>query len=273
MRKLTMSPPLFWRADHVTAVLAAAGWQVEPGDPDDPLCDSKRVADELGIVATTARRWMTDGTLPSVVVPDGDGVPRRFSRLSEVWVYRDQLASVIRLPDLAEELGVRYDELYRSMRHLGLRPAQPATSKEFTLTPEEAHTLRAEHARVRALHRRSAKLTEAARRLKLSFTTVRLMAINGELEFDPETDTSGARFVTQDSVARCWIARNDKKGHRGPVATIPFSDVVRFTGLGRRAVVDLIRAGILQEDPGHRGSSAVTTSSFQNWFGIESPSE
>ena len=105
--------PLFARADHVTSVLADAGWLVEPGDPDDPLCDAKRVAEELGIVATTARRWMTDGTIPSVVVARRRGVPRRYSRLSDVWAHRDQLAGVIRLPDLAEQLGVRYHEIYR----------------------------------------------------------------------------------------------------------------------------------------------------------------
>jgi hypothetical protein len=37
------------RADHVTATLASAGWLVEPGDPDDPLCDPERVAAELSV--------------------------------------------------------------------------------------------------------------------------------------------------------------------------------------------------------------------------------
>jgi len=71
---------------------------------------------------------MTDGTLPSIVIPDGDGVPRRYSRLSDVWAHRDQLARVIRLPDLAEQLGVRYDEIYRSMRHLRLTLEQHPTA-------------------------------------------------------------------------------------------------------------------------------------------------
>lgn len=121
--------PLFARADHVTAVLADAAWQVEPGDPDDPLWDAKHVADELDIGTTTARRWMTDGTVPSVVQPAGDGVPRRYSRMSDVLAYRDQRARVIRLPDLAEQLGVRYDETYRSLRYLGLAPAQHPPAK------------------------------------------------------------------------------------------------------------------------------------------------
>ncbi|MHB1929400.1 MAG: hypothetical protein ACYCUG_08275, partial [Acidimicrobiales bacterium] len=254
-------------ADHVSAVLAAAGWQVEPGDPDDPLCDANRVAEELGIVATTARRWMTDGTIRSVVAPDGDGVPRRYSRLSDVWAHRDQMAGVIRLSHLAEQLGVRYDEIYRSMRHLGLNPDQHPTSKELTLTDEVAEALRAEHERVRALHRRSMKLPAAARQLKLSFTTVRLLTGRGDLELDPETDTSGARFVTRASVEACWITRNEAKRRKArPVATIPFAEVVRFTGLGRREVVDLVRAGVFEELPGRRTTCEITTTSLESWL-------
>ncbi len=251
----------------MTSVLADAGWQVEPGDPDDPLWDAKRVAEELGIVPTTARRWMTDGTIPSVDLPDGDGVPRRYSRMSDVWAHRDQMAGVIRLPALAEQLGIRYDEIYRSARHLGLSIEQHPTSREFSLTNEQADGLRAEHARVRVLHRRSMKLPAAARQLKLTFSTVRLLAINGDLELDPETDTSGARFVTRASVQACWLARNEVKRRKArPVATVPFAEVVRFTGLGRRAIVDLVRQGVLEELPGRRTTCEITTASLDAWL-------
>jgi integrase len=266
--------PLFTHADQVTAVLADAGWQVEPGDPDDPLWDAKHVADELDIVTTTARRWMTDGTIPSVVQPDGDGVPRRYSRMSDVLVHRDQRAGIIRLPDLAEQLGVRYDEIYRSLRYLDLVPAQHPTSKEFVLTEEQAEALRAEHARVRALHQRSMKLPAAARQLKLSFTTVKVLARNGNLELDPETDTSRARFVTRASVHACWIARNEAKRRKArPVATIPFAEIARFTGLGRRAVVDLVRQGVLEELPGRRSTCEITIASLDAWLAARGRSE
>jgi hypothetical protein len=81
-------------------------------------------------------------------------------------------------------------------------------------TDDEADALRAEHARVRALHRRSMKLPAAARQLKLSFGTVRLLAENGDLELDPETDTSRARFVTRASVQSCWLTRNQATRRR-----------------------------------------------------------
>ncbi len=210
---------------------------------------------------------MSDGTIRSVVAPDGDGVPRRYSRLSDVWAHRDQLTGVIRLSDLAEQLGVRYDEIYRSMRHLALNPDQHPTSRELTLTAEEAGALRTEHARVRALHGRSMKLPAAARQLKLSFTTVRLLTGRGDLELDPETDTSGARFVTRTSVEACWITRNEARRRTAqPTATVPFAEVVRFTGLGRREVVDLIRAGVLEELPGRRSTCEITSTSLEAWL-------
>ena len=55
---------------------------------------------------------MPDGTMPTVVVPDPQGVPRRYARLSDVWAQRGRLAGRILLPDLAEQLGLRYHELY-----------------------------------------------------------------------------------------------------------------------------------------------------------------
>jgi hypothetical protein len=110
------------------------------------------------------------------------------------------------------------------------------------------------------------KLPAAARQLKLTFTTVRLLAVNGDLELDPETDTSGARFVTRRSVQTCWLARTEAKRRKAqPVAAVPFAEVLRFTGLGRRAVVDLIRAGALEELPGRR-TCDITTTSLEVWL-------
>lgn len=48
------------------------------------------------------------------------------------------------------------------------------------------------------------KLATAAGRLGRAVSTVGLMAKRGELDVDPETDASGARFVTRASVEqRC----------------------------------------------------------------------
>jgi hypothetical protein len=111
------------------------------------------------------------------------------------------------------------------------------------------------------------KLPAAARQLKVGFTTVRLLVTNGDLERDPESDTSGARFVTRASVHACWLARSNTKRRKvQPAATVPFTEVVRFTGLGRRAVVDLIRAGVLEEVAGRRATCEITTASLGKWL-------
>lgn len=102
------STRLFGHAAAVEATLAVAGWMIDPGDSDDPLCDTQRVASELGIASTTARRWMGDGTLNCVIVRDAKPPPSRWARLSDVWSLRDRLADRVLLPDLAEQLGVRY---------------------------------------------------------------------------------------------------------------------------------------------------------------------
>jgi len=68
----------------VEAALAAAGWVVDPGDVGDPLCDAQRVAMELGIASTTARRWMRDGTITCVIVKDANQPSSRLARLSDM---------------------------------------------------------------------------------------------------------------------------------------------------------------------------------------------
>lgn len=247
------SNPNYHRTAHISATLDAAGWTVDPDSSDDPLCDTHRVAAELRIANTTARRWMRDGTLPCVIVHDGDGAARRWVRLGEVWSLRDRQADRILLPDLAVELGVRYHELYRTARRLGVELDRHPTSRQFEVPLQAAGRLRREHARVRALHQRSLKLAATARQLDLAVSTVGLMAKRGELDIDPETDSSGAQFVTLASVERYGSARVGKTRRRElEPATVPLADVVRFTGRSRSELLDLVRAGILDQAPGRR---------------------
>lgn len=258
----------FHRVAHVEATLLAAGWSTEPDRCEDPLCDAQRVASELQIAETTARRWMRDGTLRCLIVRDGDGVRRRWARLSEVWSLRDRLADRILLPDLAEELGVRYHDLYRLSRLLGLELGQHPTSRQFEVSSEAAVRLRAEHARVCGLHGRSMKLAAAARQLNLAVSTVGLMAKRGELDIDPETDSSKARFVTRASVEKYRIARSgDSPRKRLEDATVPLADVIRFTGRSRIELLDLVRAGVLEEVPG-RGTCQLTATSLRAWMKV-----
>jgi hypothetical protein len=201
-----------------------------------------------------------------VIVDDGDGVPRRRARLSDVRALRDRLAGRVLLPDLAEELGVRYHELYRLSRLLGLEFEQHPTSRQFEVPPAAADRLRTEHTRVRALHQRSMKLAAAARALGLAVSTVGLMAKRGELEVDPETDSSHARFVTRASVEAWQLTRvGDGPVRRLEQATVSLADVVRFTGRSRIELLDLVRAGVLEQVPG-RAACELTASSLRVWM-------
>ncbi len=258
--------PLRDRAEHITATLTNAGWLVDPGSPDDPLCDAERVAAELDIHPNTARRWMADGTLAAIVAPDAQGVPRRYSRLRAVWAQRDRLAQRILLPDLAEQLGVRYHEIYNTVRRLGLAMEQHPATRMYEVTPEAADTVRSEFERVRALHRRSMKLPAAAVQLHLAASTARLLAQRGDLEVDPETDSSGTRFVTRTSVKAYWIAHNEAKRRPAqPVAAVPLAEVARFTGETPRILMDLVRAGVLDQVPGRRAAQ-LTATSLRAWM-------
>jgi integrase len=254
------------RAAHISATLDAAGWSIDPESSEDPLCDYGRVAAELVIARTTARRWMRDGTLRCVIVRDGDGIERRWVPLSEVWALRDRLASRALLPYLAEELGVRYHELYQMARRLGLELDQHPTSRQFEVPYKAAEQLRAELDRVRALHERSMKLSAAAKYLNLAVSTIGAMAKRGELVVDPETDSSEARFVTRASVedrrtTRFGAASTSKSSG----AAVPLAEVVRFTGRSRIELLDLVKAGVLKEVPA-RGACELTAASLRAWM-------
>ena len=263
--------PLRDRAEDVNATLVTAGWLVNPGTADDPLCDAERVASELDIARTTARRWMNDGTLPTLVTADAQGVPRRYARLSTVWAHRDRLAQRILLPDLAEQLGLRYHEAYNMIRRLDLDLEQHPTSRVYEVTPDAADALRAELERIQALHGRSMKLPAAAVQLHLAASTVRILAERGDLDVDPETDSSGLRFVTRASVKQYWIAHHEAKRRTAqPVAAVPVAEVARFTGETPRALMDLVRAGVLDQVPGRR-TAQLTAPSLRAWIARRDP--
>jgi hypothetical protein len=259
--------PLAARDDYVQVVLGAAGWLVDPGDPDDPLCDAQRVADELGIGVMTARRWMTDGIVVSNVLPDDRSIPRRFARLSAVWACRERLAERVLLPDLAEQLGLRYHELYQMVRRLDLNLELYPGSREYQITADAEAALRAEHERIRALHRRSMRLAAASRQLKVAASTASLLARRGDLSVDPETDSSGAIFITRESVERCWCARVIPRQRRARIQPgVPIAEVSRFTGYGARELMDLVHAGVLEQVPGRRVCE-LTAVSLRSWMG------
>jgi hypothetical protein len=110
------------------------------------------------------------------------------------------------------------------------------------------------------------KLAAAARRLKLAISTVRLLVKRGDLDIDPETDSSGARFIPRASVERYWVARGGAVWHnREPVAAVPLAEVARFTGYSNVELMDLVHAGVLEQLPGRRRCE-LTATSLRAWM-------
>lgn len=102
------------------------------------------------------------------------------------------------------------------------------------------------------------KIAAAARQLNLAVSTVGLMAKRGDLDVDPETDSSDARFVTRGSVEKYQIARiGDPSEGKLDRTAVSLADVVRFTGRSRIELLDLVHAGVLEEVPG-RGRCELT---------------
>jgi hypothetical protein len=111
------------------------------------------------------------------------------------------------------------------------------------------------------------KLASAARALKVALSTAALMSRTGQLEVDPETDSSAARFVTRVSVQQCWLDRQSKTRSRGTMEqAVPLAEVARFTGKTPRALMDLVRAGTLRQLPG-RHRCEITVDSLDSWLG------
>jgi hypothetical protein len=172
---------------------------------------------------------------------------------------------------LAVQLGLRYHEAYNMIRRLDLDLEQHPTSRVYEVTPDAADALRAEVERIQALHGRSMKLPAAAVQLHLAASTVRILAERGDLDVDPETDSSGLRFVTRASVKRYWIAHHEAKRRTvQPVAAVPVAEVARFTGETSRTLMDLVRAGVLDQVPGRR-TAQLTAPSFRAWMARRDP--
>jgi integrase len=252
------------RTAHINAVLADAGWQVEPGDTTNPWCDTARVAAELAVAPTTARRWMRDQVVPSTTDNDRFANPRRRARLSDVHATRDRLAARLLLRDVAEDLGVGYHPAWHALNRLGIEPARDPRTDELMLDAEQETSLRAEFERLSALKDRSMRLSTAATRLGVAVSTVLRFLQAGELEEDPETDPSRARYVTRTSVEALRAARS----RRGPpiveTDVLPLSAVAHMTGLKTAQISELIGRGILRRsDIGRR--SHVTTESLRSW--------
>lgn len=260
--------PIRARLAFADGILAFYGWQVEEDEECDPWWSSSRVAAELGIANTTARRMLRG--------PDGEGggeldaVKRSwgdrecwFARRSVVEAYRAARENRRDLNGVADELGLSYHEAYGLLESLGMKPETRPGERELHITDDHVDALASELDRVRRLHQRAMRIAEAARVLNKADRTLRGWVERGELDVDPETDSSGARFVTRASVADHLT---DDPGATSDATedTLATATVTELTGLSARQVKDLVRAGVLATKKVGR-TAEVTATSLTTW--------
>jgi hypothetical protein len=256
--------PMRARSIYADAVLAEAGWQVEPGDASNPWCDTSRVMAELGVAATTARRWMRDQVVPSTVDTDRFGNPTRRARLLDVQAVAQRLASRTLLRDVAGDIGVGYHLAWHTLQRLAITPSRDPRTDEMVLEATEEARLRAEFERLAALKTRSLRLSAASTRLGVAVSTVRRFVHAGQLDEDPETDPSGARYVTRESVDALLAARARRAAPRIGSDVVSLATATRITGLSPGQISELTLQRVLERSDISRRFH-VTVESLRRW--------
>ena len=256
--------PLRARALHVEAVLAEAGWLAYSGGGANPWCDTNRVASELGVALTTARRWMRDQVVPCTTDTDEHGNECRRARLADVQAVKERLSGRILLRDLARDLGVGYHRAWQTLKRLGIDPSRDPRTEELVLSPDEAAATRAEFTRLAALASRSVRLSAAATKLGVSLGEVKQLIRRGQLVEDAERDAFGARYVTLASLETTRVARGGAAPPVVGVDVVSLATVVELTGLTHPQVVDLTDRGLLERRDIRRHFH-VTVDSLRRW--------
>jgi len=118
------------------------------------------------------------------------------------------------------------------------------------LTREDGDHLVAMLNSYRDLWGRAVSIGDAASRLNIYPSTVRRLLDGGQLEFDPETDSSGHKFVTLASI-EAELARRS-----GRTRGLPFCRFTELTGIDDEGIKALIKAGILERYRDDRLASA-----------------
>ena len=211
---------------------------------------------------------MATGAIPGAELVSDGGPTRYVVPLENVETYRDRPQTHgTGLPDAAADLGLSYAEAYRLLCDLEIEvDRDPAGA--FQLDELAMARTRSELARVRDLHARAVRHTEAAKRLSCSRRSVSDKLARGDLAVDEETDSSGAQFVTLASID-AYLARR----HTTPSAAtdaVSLQTAVQHTGMTERALMDLARAGHLERVPG-RSSIAFTRCSLVQWCTLHRP--
>jgi integrase/transposase len=221
-----------------------------------------QLAEHFEVGQTTVRRWLRDGKVAGAVKIEGDG-PVHYQvapEAVEAHLAAPQFAGRP-LDDVAAELGLTYHQARLLLHQLG-HEGQRRPDGKYDLSEPVVAAMRREQERVRALHQRAVKHIEAAQRLGCSRRSISDRIARGELEVDPETDSSRAQFVTLASIERQRAVRAQLPCHSDEWVALPVA--IAVTGLERSALLTLVRSGHLEQQPG-RTAVAFSQASLIRW--------
>ncbi len=189
----------------INSRLEAAGWQVEA---DESNINIAQVAALLGLTEKAARHLMGD-TIPGVKTSKGWRVD-----IDDVLAYRDRFEGKWLLREVASDIGVSYQEVYRMLGFLEITPARDSyDDRVLVLSSEQAEQVVEEFARIAALEQRAVKRGRAAEILGVTASTVGHLFDRGQIVGDPQTDASGAMYFTLDSIGR-ELSKRQRRGRR-----------------------------------------------------------
>ncbi|NNN09189.1 MAG: hypothetical protein HKL85_08360, partial [Acidimicrobiaceae bacterium] len=231
------------------AALAEIGWQVST--LEEGWVGAAEAAAILSMAVTATRRLFPD-QIPAV---KQDGQWR--ARLADVEAYRDRLAGWVRIEDVAERVGATYHQVYATVKRLALELTTDDHTRQVLLTVEQAEDVVREYSRIEELRRRSMTVTEVARLLHASHSSIGLWIAGGKLIADAESDGSRRRFITRASVQ----VELDRRGMKRR-DIVSAAELKEWSGLDDAGTRALVAQGVLQRGP-HGG---YTTESVEHWM-------
>ena len=233
---------------RIDATLEAAGWQVREHDGRITVPDAAAI---LGMSETATRRLM------GYRIPAAKGQRDQWLVIvDDVIAYRDRQRDHQFLTDVAESANVDYHTTYATMRRLKLDPTKDDYTRELLLSTAEAAAILGELDRIAQLRDRAMTVAVAAGELRAALSTVNAWARKGRLTYDPETDASGARYITRASIDAELAQRR-----RRAAPTINVADLRAVAGLDDAGIKALVAAKLLVRTRG----SEVTLTSVRAW--------
>lgn len=192
------------RAAQIDDVLITCGLLLVGEDPADPLLTAAEIALELGCEVPTARGYLADGTLPSVVLAERARGKQRAARLSDVEAYRTATLARVTIAQIAAEVGRSPRIVSDHIRRLG---AVTERVGHIAMVDAEGVAAIVDHFRRNdALLARAMTISEAAELLQRPLRVVHSLIVSGQLVEDDQLHRY--RTVRRDSVAQMMTTRS-----------------------------------------------------------------